>query len=96
MTKASLSKKYRAAMSIDSRSTEQEIRAVFPSLSSLVEFVSEVGKLSYPESYGASPWERAFSIGYIAAGNKVTNPYVLESEDYAIAMRYRSEEMRAA
>jgi len=84
-------KKYRAAEKIRPSTPEREIREIFPTLASLVVFANEVGGLTWPGSYGESPWERAFSIAHIARGGTVTNPFVIASDDHHIAMNYRVE-----
>lgn len=78
--KESLFNKYQSAANLKWGSSKEDFLAIFPTYESLQKFREEVGCLSYPESYGTSPWEHAFSVACLAANNyKVTNPFCFES-----------------
>jgi hypothetical protein len=68
-TPASLSKdqalkKYDKATRLRWHSPISEWRDAFPTVESLAEFRRDVGDLSWPASYGQSPWDDAFSLAY--------------------------------
>lgn len=91
LTKTQALARYDFATTINQNTPEWAIRQFFPALESLVEFCEAVGQITWPEYWGASPWDRAFSIAHMAKGSVITSAYVLSSEDHAIAMRYRSD-----
>ncbi len=93
MNKAQAHIKYAAAMKIrqgdDLHTTEQAMLAIFPDWKSLTQFAQDVGQHCYHGTYGTSPYDRAFSIAHHALGGCVSNPFVIDSDDYFIAMQYR-------
>ena len=48
--------------------------ARFPSIEKLHEFYEDTRKLSWPETYGASPWEFASTIAHLAFSNQAEVP----------------------
>lgn len=76
--------KYGPAM----KATAANIREIFPTRQSILDFYRDVRGLAWPESFGASPWDTASMIAYIVAGGEVTNPAVLASDEYAAAKSY--------
>jgi hypothetical protein len=76
-------KKYDKATRLRWRSPISEWRAAFPTLESLAEFRRDVGNLSWPGSYGQSPWDDAFSLAYnLGAGiSESSRRYMLDNAD---------------
>lgn len=64
MTKPQLIDKYRKAEKLRYTSPLKDWLATFPNAAALETFRLETGSLSWPGSYGESPWEDAFSIAY--------------------------------
>lgn len=62
MTRAAAFSAYGTARAISHDSTIEQVRAVFPNHASLVRFANDVGQLTWPGSYGQSPWDDAYSI----------------------------------
>lgn len=56
--------KYDRAASLNHNSSRAEWLAVFPDKYVLAQFRAEVGCLSWPESFGSSPWNYAFGVAY--------------------------------
>lgn len=74
----------------DLNRVREAMHSLFPDMAALEAFVDDAGKLTFPGSYGESPFDRAFSIAFLAVGrHPVTNLYVIDSDDYFIAMEYR-------
>lgn len=72
LSRAQAAAKYDAACSLRlHRSTVAEWRRVFPDAASLETFRREVGGLSWPDNWGQSPWEDAFSVA-CQLGNPMT------------------------
>jgi hypothetical protein len=85
MTNHQAIRKYRHLEKVQSRAA---IREALPTLADLLAFWGEVKTLSWPGSYGISPWNYCCRIASIASGAKVTNEAILSSEEYTIAMEY--------
>ncbi len=64
MTKTQLIEKYCKAEKLRYVSPLENWTAVFPDAAALETFRLEVGNLSWPGSYGTSPWDDPFSIAY--------------------------------
>ncbi len=67
MNRESLCEKYSAAGELKLSSPPEDWLAVFPDAASLQTFRRETGHLTFPEWYGQSPWEDAFSIAFTVA-----------------------------
>lgn len=64
MTKDQAIDKYQAALNLRYSHPKEKWLEVFPTPASLLQFAADVGPHSWPENYGQSPWEDAFSIGW--------------------------------
>jgi hypothetical protein len=80
--------KYRHLEKVQSR---EAIRKALPTLADLLTFWREVKTLSWPGSFGSSPWNYCCFIASMASGAEVTNEAVIASEEYKIAMEYAAE-----
>ena len=69
--------------------TPSNILELFPTLHDLLQFANDTGNLSWPDTYGESPWDFAFSVAYRARGGRVTNPACLKDKVESIALNYR-------
>jgi hypothetical protein len=88
MTNQQAIRKYRHLERVHSRA---EIRQALPTLADLLAFWHEVKELSWPGSFGVSPWDYCSFIASMASGAEVTNTAVIDSEEYKIAMEYAAE-----
>lgn len=89
MTKEQAHRKYAAAMKFRYGSPDSDLLAIFSDWKSLTRFAQDVGGHSYPGTYGDSPYDRAFSVAYMAQGGCISNSFVIDSDDYRLAMSYR-------
>lgn len=85
MTKDEAFEKYHEAAQVREYS---EVKKVFPTREELVQFWDDVKHFSWPGSYGVSPWSMCGDVAYVVAGGTVTNPHVIASDYYKIAMSY--------
>jgi hypothetical protein len=61
--------------------TVDDFKAAFPTRDSLMEFWQDVRKLSWPESYGQSPWDTTACVAYRVANGIRRN----DAEDAFVA-----------
>jgi hypothetical protein len=64
MTKTQALRNYAAATRLRHTTPAAAWKAAFPTRESLIAFTEDVGGFSWPDTYGDSPWDAAFSIGY--------------------------------
>ena len=67
MNKHAALTKYEAATRLGYRSTPKDWLTVFPNAAALAQFRADVGQISFPENFGSSPWDFAFSVAYKVA-----------------------------
>ncbi len=83
LTKNQALKKYDKATRLRWRSPLSEWRAAFPTVESLAEFRRDVGNISWPENFGQSCWDDAFSLAYnLGEGiSESSRKYMLENAE---------------
>jgi len=83
--------KWKAAGTLTSRSPMEDFLDVFPTPETLLKFYDEIRILSFPDTYGESPWDFASSMGYYATyppkeRSRYLEPTVMASDRYAVAL----------
>ena len=83
--------KYAPAVKLSGVTDMSKWLAVFPTRKALLQFRSDVGFLSWPESMGSSPWGFAYSVafhvaeGFSATSQSFYNKYCEQGDRYALA-----------